>query len=102
VGAGERAGAAGWAVAASAGGRVINVAAYRASEDAARHLIGSSADDLRMRLDCANNRGTPYPLDTLIHARVLESLSVGSRKTILQLLDREIKRLRKQLPNGGV
>ena len=81
---------------------MINVAAYRASEAAAQRLIGGSADDLRMYLDCASQRGTPYPLDTLIHAHVLESLSVGARSTVLQLLNREIKRLRKTLPNGGI
>ncbi|WP_153116052.1 hypothetical protein [Rhodocyclus tenuis] len=54
-----------------------------------------SVQDLALSLACARDSGRPYTLADLEASLDDERRSVGARKTVIALLEREIKRQRK-------
>jgi hypothetical protein len=58
-------------------------------------LCNTSADDLKVTIQCANMNGRPFSLDLLLRSLDQERKGAGPRKTIINLLEREIKRQNK-------
>ncbi len=55
-------------------------------------LCHTSADDLKVTIQCANSNGRPFSLDLLQRSLDQERKGAGPRKTVIKLLEREIKR----------
>lgn len=58
-------------------------------------LNNTSAQDLDVTIRCANSNKHPFEIERLRASLENERKSVGSRKTIIHLLEREIKRQEK-------
>ncbi len=60
-----------------------------------RLLCHTSADDLKVTIQCANMNGRPFEIDLLQRSLDHERRGAGPRVTIIKLLEREIKRQQK-------
>lgn len=58
-------------------------------------LNNTGAQDLDSALRCARANGRPYPLDQLRASLADERQGVGPRKTVIRLLEAEIRRQEK-------
>ena len=55
-------------------------------------LNNTSAQDLDVTIRCANSNGRPFEIERLQASLDNERKSTGARKTIIKLLEREIRR----------